>query len=229
MQTIYIENHTSYGTMRPTELAKLVEALQQQTKDFNTSPWVEHGYCRPIEVKHLTSGAPPFESINLILLDTISVAGALGYHEDVTETKIPVSYIGVKECREDDVSIVEVSSHEMLEASVDPFVNNENELRISDHNGIEYIVEVCDPSQGCGYKAPNGEELANFVWPKWFDLPQTRPSFTQDFAPIHNEFELAPEGYISIKKPGQEWTQIFGDKRKELPPWSERLNRIGNL
>jgi hypothetical protein len=225
-QVVMIEDKTSPGVLRPSELKQLVEALQHQAGEFNESPWVEHGYCKPIEVKELISGAPPAGAYNLILLDDTSVKGALGFHEDENGTNIPVSYCTVKEAREDDVAPSEVASHELLEMVVDPHVESENEVRTVEHNENIYIVEIADPLEGYGYKAPNGADLANWVNPKYFDLPQTRLALIHRAAPITSSFELPDTGYISIKKPGQEWTQIFGFKRTSLPPWADRLLRI---
>jgi|ERR1700722_12012540 len=224
-QVVMIENKTSPGVLRPSELSQLVEALQHQAGEFNESPWVEHGYCKPIEVKELTSGAPPAGAYNLIFLDDTSVKGALGFHEDENGTNIPVSYCTVKEAREDDVAVSEVASHELLEMVVDPHVESENEVRTVEHDNKTYIVEVADPLESAGYKAPNGAELANFVWPKWFGLAQTRHNLLQ-YGELKNPFELADQGYISIKEVGKEWTQIFGYKRTSLPPWADRLLRI---
>lgn len=230
MIPIFLENKCSPGVLSRVELNKIAAALQHQaTYDFNTSPWVEYGYCKRIEVKLLTSGAPPAGSWNIIFLDSISVEGALGYHEDVNGTKIPVSYVAVKETREDNASVCEVASHEMVECATNPFVNVESEMRIAHHEGKEYIVEIADPVEGCGYHAPNGELLANFVWPKWFGLKQIRPNLAQKEGYITSPFTLAPQGYISIKEPGQEWSQIYGYRRSTLPKWSNRLHRAGTV
>lgn len=226
MRLITVEDKTSKGTFKPTELNDSVQALKLQTVDFNTSPWVEHGYCEPIRVESLGVSAPPIGAWNLILLDDTSVKGALGFHEDTEGSNIPVSYCTVKEAREDDVAPSEVASHELLEMAVNPFVSAESDLRVVNHNNKDWIVEVCDPLEGCGYKVSNGVEVSNFVWPKWFGLEQTRTGLSQVTGYVFSPFQLPDTGYISTKEPGKEWQQVFGYKRTSLPPWADRLHRI---
>lgn len=234
MQLVVVENKLSPEILSPTELNTLVETLELYAKDINHSAWVEHGYCDPIEVKLLPNGDKfPKGAYNLILLDEISIEGALGYHEDEDGGKIPVSYVPVKEIREDDASVTEVATHELGEMAIDPWVEG-NEIRTVKNGDIEYIVEIADPLQECSYKVSNGQSVANFVWPKWFGLAQTR-HFLYQSAPIYTniinkQFEIAKTGYISIKKPNEEWTQIFGSTRDKLPKWASRLPRIhGNI
>lgn len=234
---INVENKTSPGVFSPSELRLLVEALHMQARqDFNTSPWVEHGYCEPIEVSLISNDNPSVGSCNIILLDTLPSGDeeALGFHEDVEGGKIPVSYVGVKESREDNVSITAVASHEMVEMAVDPFVEG-NEIRTVKDTATnrEYIVEIADPLEGCEYKVSNGQEVANFVWPRWFDMQQTRKQISQkiQFGIVEHPFKLAPNGYISSRPIGggeESWTETFGDKRTSLPPWASRLPRIKN-
>lgn len=234
MQTIFIEDKTSPGTISPTEKIHLVEALRSQAKhDFNTSPWVEHGYCKPIRIEEWNQiTPPPVGSWNLILLDTVNIEGALGYHEDAEGGRIPVSYVGVKEAREDDTSIIEVASHEMIEMAVNPYVED-NRLRIVKHNNREYVVEPADPVESCGY-APLivkgfSTRVANFVWPRYYGLAQTRKQLCQAEGYITQPFQLARNGYISSRPidSGEEgWESTFGDKRTELPKWASRLPRI---
>lgn len=228
---VNVENKTSPGVVSPSELKLLIEALHvQASRDFNTSPWVEHGYCVPIEVSLISNNKPAPGSCNIILLDVLPKEDeeALGFHEDVEGGKIPVSYVGIKESREDDVSITAVASHEMLEMAVDPFVEG-SEIRTVKHGGKEYIVEIADPLESCEYKMPNGQEVANFVWPKWFGMAQTRHQLCQKEGYIARPFELARNGYISSRPIGggeESWSETFGYKRSELPKWASRLPRI---
>lgn len=226
---INVENQTTPGVFSTSELKLLVEALHiQATQDFNTSPWVEHGYCEPIEVSLISNIHPPVGSYNIILLDDLSVEGALGYHEDVLAGKIPVSYVGVKESREDYVSVTAVASHEMVEMAVDPFVEG-NDIKTVIEGNTEYIVEIADPVQGTEYRSSNGQLLANFVWPRYFGYIQTRSHLSQNptgMAWKLEPYKLTPEGYISSRKIGGEWEQSFGEKRAYLPKWANRLPRI---
>lgn len=231
---INVENKCSPGVISPSELKLLVEALHiQASQDFNSSPWVEHGYCDPIEVSLISNNHPTIGSCNIILLDNLPGQDeeALGFHEDVEGGKIPVSYVGVKESREDNVSITAVASHEMVEMAVDPFVEEGQIRTVKDiTNNKEYIVEIADPLEGCEYKVSNGQEVANFVWPKWFGMLQSRHQLCQNlvYEGATGPFKLALNGYISSRKLGsnEEYTETFGYMRTKLPKWANRLPRI---
>jgi hypothetical protein len=227
MTQIFIENQLSSGVLSPSELSTLVQTLQLYAKDINDSPWVEHGYVKPITVGLFPKGyiSFPTGAYNLILLDEISLEGALGYHEYEDGGKIPVSYVPVKEIREDDASISEVATHELGEMAVDPYIEPPKTVR---HEGKEYIVEIADALQEKPYRVSNDELVANFCWPKWFGLEQTRQNLAQkEIVSVTKPFELAENGYISIKEPGQEWSQIYGSTRDKLPRWASRLKRAG--
>jgi hypothetical protein len=242
MQLVVIEDQTTSGVLSPSELKTLITTAQLYSKDINNSPWVEHGYVKnPVEVKLLNRGEKfPKGAYNLILLDNISLEGALGYHEDEDEGKIPVSYVPIKEIREEDSSITEVLTHELGEMVVNPFVSKESVMRTVEHERKEYIVEIADPLQECPYEIGiiNKQRVANFVYPKWFGLPQIREELCQnnkyyfDTVPpsyvkyINNPFEIFKTGYISVKEPGQEWHQVLGEKIDKLPKWASRLPRI---
>lgn len=241
-QLIVIEDQLSPEVLSTPELNTLVETLELYAKDINNSPWVEHSYIeKPIEVKLLPKTASnknifPKGAYNLILLDEISLEGILGYHEDEDDGKIPVSYVPIKEIREDGATISEVATHELGEMAINPFVSQESEIRTITHDNLEYIVEIADPLQEYSYRLSNGELAANFVWPSWFNLPQIRRSLVQykgyllQEPFIKNPFEIGKYGYISTKEPGQEWKQIFGERRDKLPKWASRLPRIhGNI
>lgn len=225
-QLIMVEDRTSPGTLVEGELEALVDALNSQaTTDYNDSPWVEHGYAPAISrVITLAKGMkPPPGAWSIILLDDSTQAGALGYHEDETGTAIPFSDVFVKTSREDGASPTEVASHEMCEMICDPDVQN---VRRVTHGDTIYIVEVCDPVQGCGYEI-NGQMVADFCWPRWFGMVQTREALSQRES-VKEAFELAPQGYIStapVSSPEQ-WGQIFGSQQDRLPAWASRLPRI---
>lgn len=234
-QLITIENRTSKGTISSKEFSSLVYALDSQAQyDFNRSPWVEHNYCSPAEVRALSeSEKPPTASWNIILLNSLPAEDedALGFHEDIDGGKIPVSYVGISESREDDTSINEVASHEMLEMLVDPFVTG-NDIKTVKYENKEYIVEIADPVEGSGYHCVGEGNVANFVWPKWFGMEQTREGTCQfDYGNLLSPFQLAPNGYISSRPIGggeSSWSETFGYKRTELPKWANRLPRIKN-
>jgi hypothetical protein len=230
-QLITIEDQTK-DTLKPQELLKLVWGVNYQiVYHYSRSSWVKQGLAPAAHVIGLPKGAkPPVGAWNLILLDDSTVAGALGYHEDEQGTEIPFSDVFVKTAREDGAEPSEVASHEALEMLVDPHVG---EPRTTTHREKRYIVEVCDPVQGCGYDVgqPEGREtgviVADFCLPAWFGLDDEghEMSFRNS---VPKAFELAPEGYISVasEHDPEDWKQIFGTQKESLPKWASRLPRI---
>jgi hypothetical protein len=244
-QLITVENQTSEGVLTAKELFNLVWALNYQAAyHYGRSPWVELGYAPSAHVvllPHDGQGVvkPPAGAWNLILLDTSTVAGALGYHEDEQGNKIPFSDVFVKTARENQTSPVEVASHEMLEMLVDPDVAK---VRTVTHEGQLYIVEVADPVQGCGYDVgkPESREtgviVADFALPAWFGMAQEGAGIDDTAMSFRNSvsepFTLAPGGYISVapESEPEQWKQIFGrSSTSELPQWASRLPRIHKL
>lgn len=206
---------------------------------YGRSPWVEHGYAPPAHVVQLPEGAaPPVGAWNLILLDDTPQADnspegeTLGYHEDEAGNDIPYSDVFVKTAEKDGVDPSEVASHEMLEMLVDPQVANPRKTLNSEAKEL-YIVEVADPVEGCGYDlgAPEGRHLgvtvADFVFPAWFGMAQTRPDLSFRDS-ITKPFELAPQGYISVAPEAnpEDWSELRGADRTTRPPWASRLPRI---
>lgn len=252
--TIYIQDNTTPGTFSEIELERLVWAIRYQgLYQYNRSPWVEHGYdvFAVGDVKLLERGAAvPDGGWLFELLDTSDQPGALGYHEDrstastkhstrglAAGTEVPLGKIFAKTAKEDGVEPSEVVSHEVLEALVDPWVNDESKIRkYLDTAAKEWwIGEVGDPVQGRGYDvgSPEGRPcgvpeatVADFGYPKLWGQEQTRTacSFTEDTeawpGPPNSglePFHLAPEGYMSVAPEGDptNWTQIYGsDKQK---------------
>jgi hypothetical protein len=146
----------------------------------------------------------------------------------------------VETAREDGVDPAEVLSHEALEMIVDPDVETSSQVRkvLKKDTKEWYIVELGDPVEGRGYDvgAPEGHVtgiiVADFVYPLWFKLGQTRPStsFCEEhiLSPALKPFELASTGYqiVAPEDEPDNWTDIFGEGRDHRPPWSSRLIRI---
>lgn len=239
-QLIVVSDETTAGLMQATEVFNLAWALNYQAVyHYGRSPWVEHGYAPAAHVAQLPKGVtPPPEAWPIYLQDVSDQPGALGYHEDqasktfkssahsvrgLSASGTPYSKVFVQTAREADVDPAEVASHEMCEMLVDPYVANESEVRkVLNTKAKEwYIVEVGDPVQGCGYDigAPEGRTcgvtVADFAWPAWWALAQTRPGFSFRDS-VKAPFALAPEGYMSVQpEAGGEWSQIYGSDRKE--------------
>lgn len=223
----------------------------------NYGPWVEHGYVGPIaDVRLLAEGEVlPAGAWIHEFADASDQPGAIGYHEGQSrttkkggsgahaergvvlhpatneETVLMRSFVVT--AREDGVYVTEVATHELFEAAVDPFVNNEDEIRVylNPADGKEYIGEVGDPVQERAFDvgAPEGRPcgvpeayVSDEAYPAWWGQEQTR-SFTSlaeelGQAPRVEPFELAPGGYMDTREPGGEWEQEFGSAHADHKP-----------
>ncbi len=248
----------------PKQLLDTVWAMKYDGYYFlNRSPWVEHGYVGPVaDVKLLAEGeAIPAGAWIAEFADTSDQEGAIGYHEGqsrvsktgpsgahsergvalhpATGTETVLMRNFVKTAREDNVYVTEVATHEMCEAVVDPFVNNEDEIRayLNPADGKEYIGEVGDPVQERAFDvgAPEGRPcgvpeayVSDFAYPAWWKQQQTRDAvcFTQDATqwktlPSEEQivaFQVAAGGYMSLRSPGGEWEQEYGSKHGDHKP-----------
>jgi hypothetical protein len=130
------------------EAEDIVAALDAQAKnDYGGSPWVTDSLTTEIqEVVLIEKGAPPPEDTwHLEILLNSNQPGALGYHEEQVlkggaatdgllrkasnhssrglrrdNPSLPLMKIFAETTKEDNASLAEVCSHEMLEAAVDP-------------------------------------------------------------------------------------------------------------
>lgn len=113
------------------------------------------------------------------------------------------------------------ASHEMLEMSADPFGNRLIQSRSvkSDQGRVEYLVEVCDPSEAgeFGYHV-NGVLVADFYTPHFFDPVKSsavRYSFT---GAISQPRQVLRGGYLSWHNPptNKWWQQLWLSGNKPI-------------
>src|SRR5436190_3261095 len=103
------------------------------------------------------------------------------------------------------------ASHELLEMSADPFGNRLIQSRSvkGDQGRVEYLVEVCDPSEAAAFAYHvNGVLVADFYTPHFFDPVKNsavRYSFT---GAIQEPRQVLRGGYLSWHDPASdEWWQ----------------------
>lgn len=224
---------------------------------LNRCPWVEHDYCGPVADVILLGPTDPIPAGAWVqeFADTSDQPGAIGYHEGqarvskagpsgahaergialhpATGEEMVLMRSFVKTAREDNVYVTEVATHELAEAVVDPYVNNEAEIRVYKNpaDGREWIGEVGDPvqSRAVDVGAPEGRPcgvpeayVSDFVYPEFFGQTQTRKAtcFTGDATlwdtlpgfPAIPEFTIGAGGYASTRAPGGQWEQKQGEK-----------------
>jgi hypothetical protein len=190
----------------PSDLARVAAALQRQvTRDFG-----------PIwEVSATLDDFPRLEDVPVgywPLIVVPDVRGAAGVHLD--KGGQPFALVEMS----DSWSLT--ASHEMLEMLADPFGNRLVPGRsVKRGQGrVEYLVEVCDPSEGAefGYTV-NDILVSDFYTPRFFDPVRsaaTRYSFT---GAVERPRQVLRGGYLSWHDPKGDhwWQQVWFGARKE--------------
>jgi hypothetical protein len=145
----------------------------------------------------------------IIVMDDINDPNALGYHTD--ENGQPFALVKASS-NIDEWSLT--ASHETLEMLVDPFGNRllAGDSPKADQGRVNFLVEVCDPSEGSDYAySANGVLVSDFYTPHYFDpvkAPGVRYSYT---GAITEPRQVLPGGYLSWVDPvsGDAWQEIW--------------------
>lgn len=161
-------------------------------------------------------------------------ADALGYH-DVTAQGTPILKVFAKDSLEGGMSPSATSSHEVIEALGDPWIDNT--VTVTGKDGItwEYARELADAPEDDRFATTiNGCQMSNFVTPAWFD-PDARhgPWTAYPCDEITAPFMLASGGYIGrrvVRPTPGEWMQLIADEnpngRSKKGPSSRTLRRF---
>jgi hypothetical protein len=192
----------------PGDVSRVAAALQRQaTRDF-----------APIWDVYATVDAfPRLEDMPvgywpMIVRDDIGFEGAAGIHLDKDGQPFALITHG------DSWSLT--ASHEMLEMLADPGGNRliPGQSPKPDQGRVEFLVEVCDPSEGAefGYTV-NDILVSDFYTPRFFEpvpVEGARYSFT---GVIKQPREVLPGGYISWHDPVSDhwWQQTWFGADKE--------------
>jgi hypothetical protein len=192
----------------PGDVARVSAALQRQaTRDFGPV-WDS---CATVDA------FPALEDVPvgywpMIIRDDIGFEGAAGIHLDKDGQPFALITYG------DSWSLT--ASHEMLEMLADPFGNRlvPGQSIKPDQGRVEYLVEVCDPSEAAefGYTV-NDILVSDFYTPRFFDpvsSAATRYSFT---GAITEPRVILRGGYISWHDPVSDhwWQQVWFGSRRE--------------
>jgi hypothetical protein len=138
----------------------------------------------------------------VVIKEQIDDPDALGYH--TTDHNQPYALIK----RTDDWTIT--TSHEVLEMLADPFGNRlVSGPSVKEGQGsVQYLVEVCDPSEAKSYQINNDVWVSDFYTPHFFDpVPSggVRYDYTND---ISAPRQIVAGGYLSWFDPvSQHWFQ----------------------
>jgi hypothetical protein len=170
------------------------------------------------------------------ILDTPTVAGALGYHaedNDVIDAFIfcqPVLSNGgvvlYDSTNPQNVSVSSVLSHEVCEMVGDRFAGFWSDGPTITQ-GSEYALELCDPVESDSYSVlvNNGAafvpvSLSNFIFPAWFNPEATTINLPYDYLKkLTAPFTMTKGGYMIVRQSGTV-SQVFGE---EMPQWKRDL------
>jgi hypothetical protein len=182
----------------PADLATVAAALQRQAiRDFSPI-WNQEGAT--------VDAFPTLEDVPVGYWPMIivpDVRNASGFHED--QNGQPFALIEMS----DSWSLT--ASHEMLEMIADPWGSRLVPGRSikEDQGRVEYLVEVCDPSEADAFAyTVNDVLVSDFYSPRFFDpepVPGVRYSFT---GAITAPRQVLRGGYLSWRDPvSDDWWQ----------------------
>ena len=187
------------------QVREIIKALQHQvTHDFKPA-W---GIGATIIYAKRGERYPNAYRINIRATAKEEDAGYLGYH--FSEQGYPVATIFAEEDLsqdpENEKTISDTLSHEVLEMLVDPACN------LYAHRSADgarpargYFYEVCDAVQSKKYEV-KGQLVCNFVYPEWFEQVWAPGSRQFDHLKTLNEpYQLLDGCYADVyeRRPGQ--------------------------
>jgi len=168
------------------------------------------------------------------ILDSSTIAGALGYHSENNDlvdgfvfVKVVLDNGGVMlhdSKNNQTVSVSSVLSHEICEMFGDRFANFWADGPTLTQ-GSQYALELGDPVEGDSYDIALSDgvtlvSVSNFILPSWFN-----PQATSKDAPFDHlgkltaPFTMTKGGYMIVATAGTV-SQVFGE---EMPQWKRDL------
>lgn len=200
MQSIACVNHSTISL--GVDFKHLIAALQKFA-DVHFSP-VWGTPVRLVVAKRIAHNMGA-----LVFLDDSDQGGYLGYH-DLTAGGHPISKVFVKTSLKNKEKVSVTACHELCEMLVDPAMN----LCAEGPDGLIYAYETADAVEEQEFLV-NGIAMSNFMYPSWFEtFRKPRSTKFDHLGSLKRPFEIAPGGYMPVKKGGK-WTTIHGSVRKE--------------
>lgn len=188
----------NHGVIDDREVAWHAAALDKQIREHAAPLWDKDPFA--VAFYGHAERLPTDQAAILGYVNDDGDAAAAGYH-----TVAAGIIYGLVDLSQSSVASL-TGSHEALEIFLDPDLRN----TVAGPGARRYYVELCDPVQAQSYEIEVelfGEKrqitVSDFVLPRWFDLPSTRPSdmrttyLGQNLKP----FELASGGYQIVEEP----------------------------
>jgi len=180
----------------------MTQACYQQLERHAAVAW---GRVPCPVIFHADPSTVPDNAEQIILFDSPTEAGALGYHTETPDGRIygrvfvnPVLNSKGGTVLEGAMSVSSVLSHEVLEQYIDPDINAWAE----DAKGKLYALEVGDPVEADVYVMMVGNKsvaVSNFVFPEWFDSENRRGARFDQMGRLKKPFTMTAGGYMVVK------------------------------
>lgn len=189
--------------VRFTEVTQVGAALQKQVSRDLASLWSIEA---TVDVFANLADVPIGYWPVLVRDDVSARFGAAGIHLD--DARQPLALVQA------DPGWALAASHEVLEMLVDPYgdrlVAGDVPAEARDHGRVEYLVEICDPSEAPEFAyTVNGVRASDFYTPAFFDpvrVAGARYSFT---GALSSPRQVLRGGYLSWRNPiGTHWYQL---------------------
>lgn len=146
----------------------------------------------------------------IVFCDTPDLADALGYHELLRTTEVPLGFVFPGLAEKYDLPWESVGSHEALEQAADPRCQ-QGVFGSWGRRFAGIALEVSDPVQQDLYDI-DGVKVSNFVRPSWFDAGSKDPKRFDFMGLLRSPVTLRPGGYISLTYDLRSWHQVFAWK-----------------
>jgi hypothetical protein len=162
---------------------------------------------------------------NVVVVDTMEVAGALGYH-DLTPEGQPAGFAGAVTVRQYEADLGVTISHEIFEMLGDADVNQ----NADDGQGRLCWYENADPVEADELAIDYGDvKISDYVYPSWF-VPSLRgrKGLTFDRQKVTSEpFQLTRGGYIGYTETWPpNWQQEFAEGTTDKEIQAARPGRL---
>lgn len=209
---------------------KVISALNTQLKSHFGPAWHIQASAR------LIMGEVDFQKTAcggiLVVTDEAHIDGALGYHDRIASTGLPVGYVFEDICAELGEPWSVTLSHELLEMVLNSLVND---YCLGPHptdrkRNVLHWKEACDAVQDQTYTIRN-IEVSDFILPQFF-TPEREVNEKVNFlqTPGLRSFDVTKGGYLGFYDPklGQETTYFksdLGKKRAEIKQKMKQLRR----
>lgn len=211
------------------EVAHLARVLDLQVRRDFAPVWNRYGTVfAASETDKL-----PEKTWKIYLFDqprTREELGAYGYHETRGNAYVPVGFVFTGLCDRNHEPWSGVTSHEVLEALGDPWINVEVRRTLADGSSELWPYEVADAPQG-QYYSIDGMQVANFLLPEYFIDGADGPF---DFlGRLKAPFSIAETGYSAVTHISKDGKATTTDRygvhypawRKEERPGSRKAAR----